>query len=185
MAITYNATVTTCSNIYTTTSGGTVFSSNLNASTAFNYFSNTAVVNDAIYFLVASTAFSNLTFNVGTAMAGTGITLVWEYSRMDRQKLFPTNQDQESLHQLSHLLTRRDLWESRPRTRLRSTQREPYMTSRDSQVENSMTKRFKKTPSSCLIRQSTEMESQSYRLQSRERPRRCRQRKSLPWFSPR
>jgi len=79
MAITYNVTVTTCSNIYTTTGGGTVFSSNLNASTAFNYFSNTAVVNDAIYFLVASTAFSNLTFNVGTAMAGTGITLVWEY----------------------------------------------------------------------------------------------------------
>lgn len=79
MAITYNITVATCSNIYTTTSGGTVFSSNLNASTAFNYFSNTAVVNDAIYFLVASTAFSNLTFNVGTAMAGTGITLVWEY----------------------------------------------------------------------------------------------------------
>lgn len=79
MAIAYNTTATNCSNIYTTTGGGTVFSANLAASTAFNYFSNTAVVNDAIYFLVASTAFSNLTFNVGTAMAGTGITLVWEY----------------------------------------------------------------------------------------------------------
>ena len=79
MAISYNSTQANLSYIFTTTSGGTVFSSNLAPSTAFNYFSNTAVVNDAIYFCFTSVSFSNLYLNVGTAMAGTGINLAWEY----------------------------------------------------------------------------------------------------------
>lgn len=79
MAISYNSTQANLSYIFTTTSGGTVFSSNLATSTAFNYFSNTAVVNDAIYFCFTGFSFSNLYLNVGTAMAGTGINLAWEY----------------------------------------------------------------------------------------------------------
>lgn len=79
MAISYNSTQANLSYIFTTTSGGTVFSSNLAASTSFNYFSNTAVVNDAIYFCFSGTSFSNLILNVGTALSGTGVTVVWEY----------------------------------------------------------------------------------------------------------
>lgn len=79
MAISYNSTQANLSYIFTTTSGGTVFSSNLATSTAFNYFSNTAVVNDAIYFCFTGVSFSNLYLNVGTAMAGAGINLAWEY----------------------------------------------------------------------------------------------------------
>lgn len=79
MAIAYNTTAANCSNIYTTTGGGTVFSANLAASTAFNYFSNTAVVNDAIYFCFSGISFSNLILNVGTPLSGTGVTVVWEY----------------------------------------------------------------------------------------------------------
>ena len=64
--------------LYTTTSGGTVFSANLTASTAFDLFSDTAVANDAIYFGYTN-SFSDLYFNIGTAMAGTDIVLAWEY----------------------------------------------------------------------------------------------------------
>lgn len=78
--IAYNTTQVALNAIYTTTGGGTVFSANLAASTAFNYFSNTAVVNDAIYFGTSQSAScSNLYLNIGTALAGTGITIVWEY----------------------------------------------------------------------------------------------------------
>lgn len=67
--------------IFRATSGGTVFSSNLTTSTSFDYFDDSAVVNDAIYFsgYTSTAGFSNITVNVGTAMAGTGITVVWEY----------------------------------------------------------------------------------------------------------
>ena len=66
--------------LYTTTSGGTVFSGNLYNTTAFNYFSNTTVVNDAIYFGFNSPGlyFGDITFTVGTAMVAVGKTLVWE-----------------------------------------------------------------------------------------------------------
>jgi len=64
--------------LYTTTGGGTVFSANLTTSTDFDLFSDTAVANDAIYFGI-DTSFSDLYFNIGTAMAGTDIVLAWEY----------------------------------------------------------------------------------------------------------
>jgi len=54
MAITYQTDAITISYIYRATSGGTVFSSNLNATAAFDYFDDTAVVGDAIYFGVAA-----------------------------------------------------------------------------------------------------------------------------------
>ena len=84
LTITYNATRNTnLTYIYRATSGGTVFSANLTASTAFDLFSDTAVANDAIYF-AASTRYGDMSdfkFNIGTAMAGTDIVLIWEYTR--------------------------------------------------------------------------------------------------------
>jgi len=66
--------------IFRATSGGTVFSANLANETTFDLFTDDAVENDAIYFAKNSfTGFSDLKFNIGTAMAGTDIVLVWEY----------------------------------------------------------------------------------------------------------
>lgn len=81
MAITYNTTSSNCKYVYRATGGGVTFSANLTATAAFDYFTDTAVVNDAIYFGNTGTYpfFSDLILNVGTAMAGTGLTLVWEY----------------------------------------------------------------------------------------------------------
>lgn len=69
--------------VYTASSGGTVFSANLIASTAFDYFPNNAQVNDAIYFGFDNPRmlFKGIRFYVGTAFAATSYTLVWEYSR--------------------------------------------------------------------------------------------------------
>jgi len=80
MAITYNPTTDKRNllQLFTTTGGGTVFSANLTASTAFDLFSDTAVANDAIYFGIDK-SFSDLYFDIGTAMAGTDIVLIWEY----------------------------------------------------------------------------------------------------------
>ena len=79
MAISYNASKTNCSHIYRATGGGVTFSANL-VGTAFDYFTDTAVANDAIYFAWNyTTGFSDLYLNVATAMAGTGIVVIWEY----------------------------------------------------------------------------------------------------------
>ncbi len=79
MAVAFN-TYTAPTYIYRATGGGVTFSANL-AGTTFDYFTDTAVVNDAIYFSSNTTykAISDLTLNVGTAMVGTGITITWEY----------------------------------------------------------------------------------------------------------
>lgn len=81
MAITYNTTSEVPLYIYRATGGGVTFSANLTNTAVFDYFDDTAVVNDALYFSKGTTYtyFSDITVNVGTAMAGTGITLVWEY----------------------------------------------------------------------------------------------------------
>lgn len=73
--ITYNTTLTNVTYIYRATGGGVSFSANLTATTAFDYFTDTAVVNDCLYI----NSRTDIVFNVGTAMAGTGLTLVWEY----------------------------------------------------------------------------------------------------------
>jgi hypothetical protein len=78
--ITYNAAKSNIEYIFRATSGGTVFSSNLAASTAFDYFTDTAVANDAIYFGgVAHLPISDLYLTIGTAIAGVDVVLVWEY----------------------------------------------------------------------------------------------------------
>jgi hypothetical protein len=64
------------------TSGGTVFSSNISQSSSFDYFNDSAVVNDALYFsseYSGSSPFNGLKFNVGTALSASAITIVWEY----------------------------------------------------------------------------------------------------------
>ena len=61
--------------IYRATSGGTVFSANLKDETAFDIFSDSAVVDDAIYF-GNTYSFSNLSFNIGTALAGVDVVLI-------------------------------------------------------------------------------------------------------------
>ena len=51
------------------------------ASTAFDLFSDSAVVDDTIDFLIRSPTlpYHNINFDIGTALAATSITLVWEY----------------------------------------------------------------------------------------------------------
>lgn len=68
--------------IYTASGGGTVFSGALQNSTAFDLFTDTAVVDDVIYFSLGygeAFRFKNIRFNIGTALAATSITLAWEY----------------------------------------------------------------------------------------------------------
>lgn len=83
MAITgtYSQTTSAVTEIYLASSGGTVFSANVGTTTNFDYFPDTAVVNDAIYFARGANGVvtADLVFNVGTAMAGTDIVLAWEY----------------------------------------------------------------------------------------------------------
>lgn len=84
LTITYNATHNIAlTYIFRATAGGTVFSSNLAASTSFDLFDDTAVANDAIYFALAAfySGLSDLKINIGTALAGTDVVLVWEYTR--------------------------------------------------------------------------------------------------------
>jgi len=78
--ISYNDFIT-LQRIYTASSGGTSFSSNLYNSSAFDFFQNSCVINDAIYFGFNSPRmmFSGLRFYVGTAFATTSVTFVWEY----------------------------------------------------------------------------------------------------------
>ena len=66
MAITYNAAGTRIdlTHLFRATSGGTVFSANLNTTAAFDLFDDTAVANDAIYFGVTNKNFSDLYFAV-------------------------------------------------------------------------------------------------------------------------
>ena len=78
--IEYNRDNVTIATIYRATSGGTSFSSNLSGSTTMDYFSDSAVVDDAIYFSrLASYSWSNLIFDVGTTLSATSITVKWEY----------------------------------------------------------------------------------------------------------
>lgn len=78
--IAYNDTTQSLGYIYRATSGGTVFSSNYVNNTAFDYFTDTAVVNDAIYFSNSDTylGLSDLTFNIGTPLVATSIVIKWE-----------------------------------------------------------------------------------------------------------
>lgn len=79
LTLTYNVPQTAFGEIFTTTGGGTVFSANLRITNVFDYFSDTAVVNDAIYFSAGPylAGVSDITLNVGTAL--NGATVVWEY----------------------------------------------------------------------------------------------------------
>jgi len=82
MPITYNTNRSNPLYIYRTTSGGTIFSANLTTSTAFDLFSDSAVVNDAIYFSGYSSGlivYSNLYLTIGTALSAVDLNLVWEY----------------------------------------------------------------------------------------------------------
>lgn len=81
----YNNSKYALTHIFRSTSGGTVFSANYATTAAFDYFTDTAVLNDALYFSNSanSAIMSDFDVNVGTAMAGTGIVLTWEYYRGD------------------------------------------------------------------------------------------------------
>lgn len=82
MALSYNTTMANAGYIYRYKAGGT-FSANLAGSTTFDYFDDTFGVGDMLYIGRASSgtyfAWSDVTFNIGTAIVGTGITGVWEY----------------------------------------------------------------------------------------------------------
>lgn len=72
---------TATSYLYRATSGGTVFTAIPYNSTSFDYFDDSAVVDDALYFSYPQYGMlpTGLSFNVGTAIAATSYTLVWEY----------------------------------------------------------------------------------------------------------
>lgn len=82
---TYNNTKIALTHVFRASSGGTVFSANYATTTAFDYFDNSAVLNDALYFsnVANSAIMSDFDVNVGTAIVGTGIVLSWEYYRSD------------------------------------------------------------------------------------------------------
>lgn len=84
MALTYNTTKTNPTHIYRTTGGGTTFSANLANTGTFDFFTNTFAVNDAFYVGKSAGAWyvwSDIDFNIGTALAGVGVTGVWEYPK--------------------------------------------------------------------------------------------------------
>ena len=54
------------------------FSADEQGNNDYDYFDDNAQVGDCIYFVVNWIKWGQLTLNVGTAMAGTGITIVWE-----------------------------------------------------------------------------------------------------------
>ena len=70
--------------IYSSTSGGTVFSANQTANSAFDYFANNAVANDALYIGMnptrgATLYWHNPIFYVGTPLVADAITVAYEY----------------------------------------------------------------------------------------------------------
>lgn len=97
MANTYTNTMVDFTRIYRATAGGVTFSANLSGATSatMDYFVDSPTANDAIYFGRSANlvnkggetgllgAFHNITFNVGTAIAATSHTLVWEYWKND------------------------------------------------------------------------------------------------------
>ena len=95
MAVTYNTATVAPGFIYRATSGGTVFSANYNATAAFDYFADNAVVNDCLYIgRYDRQAFSDVTFNIGTAIVADSITIVWEFNNKDGTwDTIPNSQD--------------------------------------------------------------------------------------------
>jgi len=81
LSFSYNTEQSALGEIFTASSGGTVFSANKATATAFDYFTDTAVVNDAIYFSCGANnaEMSDFTFNVGTPLVADSITIKWEY----------------------------------------------------------------------------------------------------------
>ena len=82
--LTYNTTKTNPTHIYRTTGGGTTFSANLANTGTFDFFTNTFAVNDAFYVGKSGSVWyvwSDIDFNIGTALAGVGVTGVWEYPK--------------------------------------------------------------------------------------------------------
>lgn len=86
MSITYNTWGANLFGVFRRTAAG-VWSSNLVAATALDYFAGTPVVGDELYFCGTGgndaslhRSFHNLRFFVGTALVATSITVVWEYS---------------------------------------------------------------------------------------------------------
>lgn len=67
--------------IFTWDESASSFSADRAATAAFDYFTDDFTVDDAIYFALPNTSdyFCSLYFNVGTAIAATSYTLVWEY----------------------------------------------------------------------------------------------------------
>lgn len=80
VTVTYDTGIYTPSYIYRYTDGGITASSNLASLSIFDYFTDTAVVNDAIYFSSSyGYPFHDIRFYVGTAFVATSVTFAWEY----------------------------------------------------------------------------------------------------------
>ena len=68
--------------VYRVTSG--VIAGGFQSTTDFNYFENTAQVDDALYFCASNRCgLADFQFNVGTALVATDIELAWEYYTRD------------------------------------------------------------------------------------------------------
>ena len=78
MAITYKGSNKSLSHLYIYDSSAGTYSSNYAGVNAHDLFPDDATVGDIIYF-GATEKFSDLYFNIGTALVATSITLVWEY----------------------------------------------------------------------------------------------------------
>ena len=78
MAVSYNTTAISVVHMYSTTGGGTTFGSDLKGLATFNYFSTSATVNDCLYVTCGTTMWSDIEFDVGTAISATGLTMVYQ-----------------------------------------------------------------------------------------------------------
>ena len=83
--VTYNTGTKAITSIYRYNSTAGTYSANLASTAAFDYFNDSANVNDAIYFTTGTGtyapryAYSDILVDVGTPLSATSITLVWEY----------------------------------------------------------------------------------------------------------
>jgi len=78
MAVTYKSSNKALSHLYVYDSSAGTYSSNYAGVAAHDLFPDDATIDDIIYF-GATTKFSDLYFNIGTALVAGAITLTWEY----------------------------------------------------------------------------------------------------------
>ena len=114
MAVTYKYDKNTFMYIYRYDSTSGTFSTNYSNYTAFDYFSDTAVVGDILYIapnISNEYTWDSILFYIGTAMAGTGITIVPEYWNNDTSMWDTVVDYEDETQQFTQTGARRFYWD--------------------------------------------------------------------------